>query len=170
MNQRACPASVLILFFFSSRQGRTLGPGLELRMARLTRQDGLRWSCGWSIRPGGSGRLFEEAQLAFARPVPRNAPISVAGPVGEARIARAEFCFGLRPAAGKPLAPPDFIEPSGIALIPAGEHLQGNPQPARDPDCDGVSFPQTCRLAVRGYLTGHGSQQVGVGAVRHIGL
>lgn len=63
-------------------------------------------------------------------------------PIGQAWMAFVEYRQRLGPAAWEAFLFPDLVKPAGVASIPCQEVLAADPQPARDPDVDGIGLGQ----------------------------
>ena len=63
--------------------------------------------------------------------------------VGKPRMPLVKHGQGLGPAARKALLLPDLVEPARVAAIAEKQVLAADPQPARNPDVDGVGLAQS---------------------------
>ena len=88
-------------------------------------------------------RVVEKAWLQFRRNAARDAPMWPAiDAVEQGGMPLAEKVERLVAAAGEPLLFPDLVESARVARIAGDQVLAPDPEPARDPDVDGVSLAE----------------------------
>jgi len=107
-------------------------------------RSGLRWAPA-DLVP------VEQSRLQVGRRLARDGAVAaVVDAVDEPGIALSEYGAGLVAAAGEALLLPDLVETAGVAAIARHQLLASHPQPARDPDVDGVGFPERTPAHWRG--------------------